>query len=65
MTEYAMSKAAGEVLCNDLSKWAPGVEVLMRRLPRMLTDQTNGIAPAQLSDSIEVLLSIIRAMHCQ
>lgn len=63
MTEYAMAKAAAEVLCSDISRGLVGVEVFMRRLPRMLTDQTNSAGPARLSDPIEVMLPIVREMH--
>ncbi|HEY0682987.1 MAG TPA: SDR family NAD(P)-dependent oxidoreductase [Steroidobacter sp.] len=63
MTEYAMAKAAGEVLCADLSRFIPGVRVLTRRLPQMLTDQTSSVLKLQSSDSIGIMLPIVREMH--
>lgn len=63
MTEYTMAKAAGEVLCADLSKYVPGVRVLTHRLPRLPTDQTSSVVPAKLIDPIEILLPIVREMH--
>jgi hypothetical protein len=63
MTEYSMSKAAGEVLCADLTRFVPGVQVLTRRLPRLPTDQTSSVVPAKTADPIDVMLSIVREMN--
>jgi len=60
MTEYAMAKAAGEVLCADLSRTVPGLKIRAVRLPRMLTDQTATATPLDTADATEVLLPIIR-----
>ncbi len=61
MTEYAMAKAAGELLCEDLDRWADGAKVVVRRLPRLLTDQTAVTAPAAVGDSLAVMLEAVRA----
>lgn len=63
MTEYTMSKAAGEVLCTDLTKYVPSVTVLTHRLPRLPTDQTISVVQAETHDPLEVLLPILREMH--
>jgi hypothetical protein len=63
MTEYTMSKAAAEVLCNDISRFITGAEVLTRRLPRLLTDQTNSPTQKVDADAIGVLLPIVREMN--
>jgi NAD(P)-dependent dehydrogenase (short-subunit alcohol dehydrogenase family) len=63
MTEYCMSKAAAEVLCADLSKFVPGVQVLTRRLPRLPTDQTSSVVQVETIDPIAVMLPIVREMH--
>lgn len=63
MTEYSMSKAAGEILCADLTKFVPGVRVVTRRLPRLPTDQTSSVANTASVDPIEVLLPIVREMQ--
>jgi hypothetical protein len=63
MTEYAMSKAAAELLCSDLSKLLPGVQVLARRLPRLPTDQTSSVAQINRTNPIDVILPIVREMH--
>jgi hypothetical protein len=63
MTEYTMSKAAAEVLCADLTKFVPGTHIIVRRLPRLPTDQTNSVVPAKTLDAVEVLLPIVREMQ--
>lgn len=63
MTEYAMSKAAAEILCTDVSAYLPGVRILVRRLPPLQTDQTNSAIPQDTADSMDILLSIVREMH--
>jgi acyl dehydratase/NAD(P)-dependent dehydrogenase (short-subunit alcohol dehydrogenase family) len=63
MTEYAMSKAAGEVLCADMQTYLRGVRILARRLPRLATDQTSSLVPVRTADSLHVMLPIVREMH--
>jgi acyl dehydratase/NAD(P)-dependent dehydrogenase (short-subunit alcohol dehydrogenase family) len=63
MTEYAMSKAAGELLCADIARFMPGMRVITQRLPRLLTDQTASLIQAKYADPLEVMLPIIRKMH--
>ena len=62
MVEYAMAKAAGEQLCAELNLRTSGVEVLVARLPKLLTDQTAGIVPENITDSVATLLPLIRQM---
>jgi hypothetical protein len=65
MTEYAMSKAAGEILCADMARSMDRVRVLMERLPRLPTDQTTSLI--QVNDAgvspLSVMLPIVRKMH--
>ena len=63
MTEYAMAKAAGEILCADMSQLLPGIRVLSKRLPRMLTDQTATVIPARSTPALEVMLPIVREVQ--
>ena len=63
MTEYAMSKAAGEILCSDFNRFLPGVEILVQRLPRLLTDQTVSVISTETPPAIEVMLPIVRQMQ--
>ncbi len=62
MTEYAMAKAAAEVLADDLNRSLKNVEVLHSRLPRLATDQTAGILALSAQSNLDTLLPIIRAM---
>jgi NAD(P)-dependent dehydrogenase (short-subunit alcohol dehydrogenase family)/acyl dehydratase len=62
-TEYSMAKMAGELLCADLMEHVPGLRVLVGRLPRVLTDQTNTVAQVENADPLTVLLPVIRAVH--
>jgi len=59
MTEYAMAKAAGEVLCADLGKDGTGVKVLAPRLPRLPTDQTAALVSVETGDPVSALLPYI------
>jgi NADP-dependent 3-hydroxy acid dehydrogenase YdfG len=63
MSEYAMAKAAGEVLISDLNASSSKVQIVSSRLPRMGSDQTNTI-PVSVgeADSIAIMLSTIRSM---
>jgi len=63
MTEYAMSKAAGEILCADIAKCLKNVRVLTERLPRLPTDQTASLIQANIANPLSVMLPIIRKMH--
>ena len=65
MTEYAMSKAAGEILCSEMARSLNRARVLVERLPRLPTDQTASLI--QVDDAgaspLSVMLPIVRKMH--
>jgi hypothetical protein len=61
MTEYAMAKAAGEVLCQDLARSDPRLAISMPRLPRVLTDQTALSIPVRAETPQAVMLPLLRA----
>jgi NAD(P)-dependent dehydrogenase (short-subunit alcohol dehydrogenase family) len=63
MTEYAMAKAAAEVLCADLNRSWPGTHILSVRLPRILTDQTATVVPVESANGLEVILPIVRKVQ--
>jgi nucleoside-diphosphate-sugar epimerase len=64
LAEYAMAKAAGEVLCVEISRCWPQIEVVSRRLPRMHTDQTATYLPEEPTTPAEtVMLAAIREMQ--
>jgi acyl dehydratase len=62
--EYASAKAAGEVLCDQLAAQY-AARFFRPRLPRMHTDQTNGVADVGALDPFPVLLGAIREFHSQ
>ena len=61
MTEYAMAKAAGEILCADLSRAHRRLVITAPRLPRILTDQTATVPPVPTADPVEVMLPLLLA----
>ena len=65
MAEYSAAKVAGEILCAEMNRALHGVHVLVRRLPRIETDQTATIMPVQSADGLEVMLPIVREMHAK
>jgi hypothetical protein len=54
-----VAKAAGEALCAHLTKHVPGVTAVTARLPRMLTDQTNGLTPIDVASTVEVMRPLV------
>jgi hypothetical protein len=60
MTEYAMVKAAAEILCADLMA-ATGLSIAVPRIPRVLTDQTATVPPVETQDHVAVMLPLLRA----
>lgn len=54
LTEYAMAKAAGELLCADLMRLHPNLHIVAERLPRILTDQTATVqqVPGERPESV-------------
>jgi len=63
MTEYAMAKAAGELLCADMNVSLSPLKVLVSRLPRLLTDQTATVTPVDTADPIETMFPIVREVQ--
>ena len=63
MTEYAMSKAAGEILCEYMNKQMRHVRIVVRRLPRLATDQTASLLNKDAADPITVMLPIVREVQ--
>ena len=63
MTEYAMAKLAGEILCADMMAYGSSIHITIRRLPRMPTDQTATLMQVDAADPIEVMIPIVREVH--
>lgn len=62
MVEYAMAKAAAEVLAVDLNRTLARVKVLYSRLPRLATDQTNAVVALPLGSNVDTLLPVLRTV---
>jgi NAD(P)-dependent dehydrogenase (short-subunit alcohol dehydrogenase family) len=60
MTEYSIAKSAGEMLCAAMNRSEYRIQIVVNRLPRILTDQTATVIPVKNADSLEVMLPIIR-----
>jgi NAD(P)-dependent dehydrogenase (short-subunit alcohol dehydrogenase family) len=60
MTEYAMAKAAAEVLARDLPRTLRTLEVVCERLPRLDTDQTATLVAQRTASGLETLLPLVR-----
>lgn len=63
MTEYAMAKAAGEILCADINATLPKARITVSRLPRLPTDQTASVTPVITEEPVQVLLPLIREVQ--
>jgi len=63
LTEYAMSKAAAEVLCSDIPRYLRNVSIVSRRLPRLPTDQTSSVVQGLTLDPVDVILPIVREIQ--
>jgi hypothetical protein len=63
MTEYTMAKAAGEVLCADIQSFESPGRILVRRLPRLPTDQTASLLKIETAEPISVILPIVREVY--
>ena len=57
--EYAMAKSAGETLARYLNEFMPNIEILCRRLPRILTDQTATVGVASADNALDVMLAVV------
>ena len=62
MLEYAMAKAAGEVLCQDMAASWKGFHAVVARLPPLATDQNPGlIGSGEVPNTAAMLLPGLRA----
>ncbi len=63
MTEYTMAKAAGEILCADMQAFEQFGPILVRRLPRLHTDQTATILQSARIDPVSIMLPLVRELN--
>lgn len=60
MTEYAMAKAAAELLADDLNRSLHNVRIVHTRLPRLATDQTASILKVEVGSNLDAMLPVVR-----
>jgi hypothetical protein len=63
MEEYIMAKRLAEEMCAFYNQNSKKVEIIVERLPRTKTDQTNSIIPLPAQDALEVMLPLVRRME--
>jgi len=63
LTEYATAKAAGECVCRGIAEQHPRNQIVVRRLPRIATDQTASILGAPALDPLDAMLPIVREIQ--
>jgi acyl dehydratase len=63
LVEYAMAKAAGEILCAAMMTQVSGLKAVVGRLPRVLTDQTATIAQVENADALTTMLPFIHTLQ--
>ena len=63
LTEYAMAKAAAEILIADINRSFTHVSVVCERLPRLSTDQTVSILDVAAASNLDTLLPIVRSLY--
>ena len=61
LSEYAMSKAAGEIYCQETALTNAMFDIHVPRLPRILTDQTATVLPVKACDALAAMLPLLRA----
>jgi len=60
---YAQAKKHGEELCARMQTEMLPDRILIRRLPPVLTDQTQSLFHQNVADGINIMLPLIRAMR--
>jgi len=58
---YIEAKIAGEILCSQLNK-NKLLEIMVPRLPKMLTDQTQSFLKSNVDNSLNIMLPLVREM---
>jgi hypothetical protein len=63
MSEYVTAKTAGEVLCLFMEKNYPDMIIYRPRLPKMATDQTVSLLPAENSNPAPIMIKFLRSFQ--
>jgi NADP-dependent 3-hydroxy acid dehydrogenase YdfG len=62
LAEYAAAKAAGEALCTYLVASDPSLTLVVKRLPRIATDQTATLFHQTAADALKAMLEVVRSL---
>ncbi len=60
LVEYGIAKIAGEALAHQLMEFDRQLSVIIRRLPRIATDQTVTLMRFPAADALDTMLSVVR-----
>ena len=60
--DYVEGKLAGERACEAMTDEFPDIRILVRRLPRLATDQTNALVQRPGEPALPILLDVVRDM---
>jgi hypothetical protein len=63
LMEYAMSKKVSEELCSYLIVKDKQLKILIKRLPRIATDQTITLTNVPAANALEIMLPIVKEMQ--
>ena len=63
LPEYADAKAKGEQLCAEMEKKMPGLKIIVARLPRTATRQTDTFLKVKSETAEAIMLPLIRAVQ--
>jgi hypothetical protein len=58
-----MAKRLAEEMCSFYNQNSRKLEIIVERLPRTKTDQTNSIIPLPAGEALEVMLPLVRRME--
>jgi acyl dehydratase len=63
LAEYSTAKAAGEALCGYLDHFDRKLSIVVKRLPRIATDQTMTLLHYPAASALEVMIEIVRQLN--
>jgi hypothetical protein len=63
LEEYVAAKLEGEKRCAELAQADPLLEITVKRLPRIATDQTTTFVKHPAADALDVMTEVVREMN--